>query len=421
MDAFKDLPAFGQGSKIIESSFNNLVNSSIPSLANKVTEIGGNLAWEASSNFQKYSGLAIPKDFSALTNSLNTDSMSKAVGGLAKTFPFKMPGPLGAMIPFGQDLKSGNGIDVEDGTGTGKGIIEHGVKLVSRINPGDIFFCEIMPTISESGGVNYDAISPIHHPGDIIKYTNTPSREWSISGIKLASVTPEEASYNQMLINLLRSWRMPYYGDGTAAGKNKSKLGAPPDVLFFSAYGKQNIGEIPVVMSSLSIEWPNDCDYIHTAGKDQQPFPVLLNISIGLKEAWSPKQYSGFSLEAFRAGNLTEAYGAKAVATVAAKGTNVNASQANGEAPGGKVAEPNTMPADVTGTDVVSAKAEPKVLDPIEQQQELEQAEYMRQAGNAGMFESLDDVYDRTHIKSNTMIAEEKYKANVMNNFGYKE
>jgi hypothetical protein len=355
-NGFTNIPPSGEGTKLVSSvigpTFDSLSNTSIPSNVAKITEVGNNLEWVAQSTFQKAIGLAIPKDFGALTNSLMTNVMNNAVGGIAQTFPYTGASGVQGFETITSQLNgvSGGqiaGADVEDGTGNGKGTAEFGVKLQSVKNPGDIFFCEIMPLISESGSVQYDSISPTHHPGSIEKYTTTPSREWNIGGIKLASVTIEEATYNQKLINLLRSWRMPYYGLGTAETNGKD-LGAPPDVLTFSAYGDKNIGKIPVVLSNLSIEWPNDVDYIHTS--DGQPFPVLINISISLKEAWSPRQFSGFSIEAFKSGDLANAYLVRTKAQQETKGTNSNESQASGEAPVGKPSVPSTLTSNLTKT-----------------------------------------------------------------------
>lgn len=191
--------------------------------------------------------------------------------------------------------------------GTSGGVAQYGVKLVSRQNPNEVFFCDITPTIDESGDVSYESINIIQGPGTIEKYTGTSNRSWSIGNIKLVSLTVADADKNQALLNRLRGWRMPYYGSGTAQ-TDPARLGAPPAVLMFSAYGDNNIGNIPVVLTSLTVPWPNDVDFIHTS--DFQPFPVILTLSISLKETWSPSQFSGFSLADFKDGNMAQAYNA---------------------------------------------------------------------------------------------------------------
>lgn len=184
------------------------------------------------------------------------------------------------------------------------GVGQFAVKLVSQFAK-DVVAFEIMPTISESHSVSYEDIVIAHHPGTIAKYAHTGSRTWSVSNIILASRNSDEATKNQITLNILRSWSQPFYGYGTEK-TNPNELGAPPEVLTFTAYGDKNIGPINVVLESLSFEWPNDCDYLHTA--DGQPFPVLLHLTLSLKESWSPKEYSGFDLMAYKTGNMTSAY-----------------------------------------------------------------------------------------------------------------
>lgn len=101
---------------------------------------------------------------------------------------------------------------------------------------------------------------------------------------------------------------MPYYGYGTDANSvTKDLLGAPPDILSLSAYGDYNIKDIPVVLTDLSIEWPNDVDYITT--ENGEPFPVIMHIgSLSLKEARSAREYSGFDIVAYRGGDMVNAY-----------------------------------------------------------------------------------------------------------------
>lgn len=166
-----------------------------------------------------------------------------------------------------------------------------------------------MPTISETLSATYDEVTLPHHPGGIVKYLRTSTRTWGVNNVTLISRNSTEATANQKLLNLLRSWTMPFYGYGTEK-TNPNELGAPPEVLKFTAYGDKNIGPVNVVLESLSFEWPNDCDYLHTS--DGQPFPVLLHLTLSLKEAWSPKEVSGFDLMAFKNGDMVSAYNSSA-------------------------------------------------------------------------------------------------------------
>lgn len=166
---------------------------------------------------------------------------------------------------------------------------------------------EVMPTIDESQSINYDSFSPIQHPGEIQKYRGTGARTWSIS-TRLISRTMAEAEANLYTINIIRSWAMPFYGQGTAKDPTVSSyLGAPPPVLNISGYGDYAIGGSKCVLTHYSWTWPNDVDYIPTSTGD--PFPVIITISLGLTETWSPAEFSNFSISDYRLGQLEDAFG----------------------------------------------------------------------------------------------------------------
>lgn len=204
------------------------------------------------------------------------------------------------------------------------------VKLRSEIDGVSITF-DVMPEIGESLSASYDEFNPIQHPGGILKYKGTNAREWSIN-VHFASRTASEATENLKKINILRSWMMPYHGQGTADDPQMAQfLGAPPPVLTLSGYGPRMIGPLKVVLLSYQWNWPIDVDYIQTLGSKPVPFPVLMTVQLSLKEAWSPKEFSSFDLKAFRRGELPKAYQSKSASPQASK---TAASATNGSSAG---------------------------------------------------------------------------------------
>ena len=99
-------------------------------------------------------------------------------------------------------------------------------------------------------------------------------------------------------------------------------LGAPPAVLYLSAYSKtigstskdsqsgstnvwkiaQHINRVPVVIQQLTIPYPNDVDYITTS--KGVPMPSIMNIDVALLETHSPNSYEGFNFDSFKQGRL---------------------------------------------------------------------------------------------------------------------
>lgn len=93
----------------------------------------------------------------------------------------------------------------------------------------------------------------------------------------------------------------------------KRFLGAPPEVLYLTAYSDSvntsgslnkvsNITRVPVVITNLTITYPNDVDYIPTTSGE--PFPIIMSISLSLVETHSPKEYELFDLFKYRKGLL---------------------------------------------------------------------------------------------------------------------
>lgn len=169
---------------------------------------------------------------------------------------------------------------------------------------------DVMPTINETRSVSYKPFTPLHHPGQIMKYESTEARAWTISA-KLIARNSEEATRNLDYLNMIRTWAMPFYGEGTSQSMLKQYLGAPPPILTLSAFGPQVIGPVKCVMESYNWDWPNDCDYIQTLPVGRRKpvaVPVIISISINLKESWSPAEFSGFDLTKYRMGMLPDAF-----------------------------------------------------------------------------------------------------------------
>lgn len=190
------------------------------------------------------------------------------------------------------------------------------VKLIGNISGLSVVF-DAMPQISVHNTAKYSAIEPSHLIGSYYVYDNSPSATYSLSDVKLVSRNPKEAGENLKRILTLKSWTKSYFGKtdnlGSASDDLSQWLGSPPEVLTFSAYStgdsRGHIYNIPVVLTSLDINYPNDVDYIYT-GNDTgdkingTPFPSILTISLSLNEQHSAKDYESFNLHKYRNGIL---------------------------------------------------------------------------------------------------------------------
>jgi len=180
------------------------------------------------------------------------------------------------------------------------------VRLVGSRSRSAVVF-NVSPDIVENRNVNYKSMDPIHMPGQIMVYQSTANRTINITSVKIVSRTKAEAGINLDQLNVLRSWTMPHFGN-TGSEIEFGPLGAPPEVLFFSAYSnvkaQKSLYKIPTVLTNLSIPYPSDVDYIE-ADDDKTPFPTFMSIDLQLSEIHSPAEFSGFSLAKYKSGQLT--------------------------------------------------------------------------------------------------------------------
>lgn len=214
---------------------------------------------------------------------------------------------------------------------------------------------DVTPQFSESRSVEYTPVTPVHMPGSIQIYKHTNSRTFEISA-NLISRNVGDAWKNMAKLQMLRGWLMPYFGatntlttqqndyrNNVKGGKLSSDevaanraeriqnegvqlRGAPPDVLYMYAYStdsndsrsangdrtRVNINRVPVVITNLSISYPDDVDYIpcYDPELDQpdeyaEPFPKKLAVTVSLAETHSPREYENFDLAKYKNGNLT--------------------------------------------------------------------------------------------------------------------
>lgn len=161
-------------------------------------------------------------------------------------------------------------------------------------NTGIVEF-DVQPVVTESGSASYAAVDDIRQAASLLIYMGSPSREFTITS-KFVSRTKKEAEANWRRVQILRSWRTPEAEGGGMNMKTPSRL----TLTGLSGWFNQ----IPVRLTNLSIDEPDDVDYIKSyEGYD---VPIVWPVTINLKEARSPNELSQFNIKAFRAGKLEE-------------------------------------------------------------------------------------------------------------------
>jgi hypothetical protein len=134
------------------------------------------------------------------------------------------------------------------------------VKL-EGINDTVIF--NTMPNFTESVTAKYEETTLTHSIGTIHSYVNSPGRTFGLNDIKLVSRNSAEARRNLQNLLILKSWTKSYFG--IMDEQTQNWLGAPPEVVYFSAYASStsrgNFYRIPVVIMAVDTQYNNDIDY----------------------------------------------------------------------------------------------------------------------------------------------------------------
>ena len=183
------------------------------------------------------------------------------------------------------------------------------VTLTSMLDPSENVIFYNMPEISEQRSIDYEPISIVQGPGEFQKYKGTKAVQWSVNGV-LTSRTSAEAKRNLQYINRLRGWTMPFFGANTAK-EYPGRLGGPPPVLELKGFRRDVLGPIPVVLTNLNWQYPQDVDWIPVEGENT-PFPAVFRISLTLVESYSTQQFNNFNLKSFYSGSMVNAWGLKA-------------------------------------------------------------------------------------------------------------
>jgi hypothetical protein len=157
------------------------------------------------------------------------------------------------------------------------------IRLISRDGGEDQhgvrFF--VTPDLNETRTVNYQEISEIRSPGALLIYIGSSARTYQITA-KMVSRTQEEAERTYRYTHILKSWTVPAKTSGGGIDKQNA-----PEVLKLYGYGQNaQIRGVPVVMTSLSIDYPSNVSYIQAVAEGGTAFiPIIQTFSISLKEA----------------------------------------------------------------------------------------------------------------------------------------
>jgi hypothetical protein len=131
----------------------------------------------------------------------------------------------------------------------------YGNGLLSPLAATDGLIWPYTPTISYNHNINYQPVATVHANQDYHVYTNTPAVELQVNG-DFTVQNQREGQYALAAIHFLRTMAKMNFGD------KDPNAGTPPPVLLFDAYGAFVFKDLPVIIKSFQVEFPDNVDYV---------------------------------------------------------------------------------------------------------------------------------------------------------------
>ena len=159
------------------------------------------------------------------------------------------------------------------------------------------------PDMLVSAQVNYNQTDFHGQNYPIMTYKNTMPPAIPVTA-DFSANTIAEAKYLLAVMHFCKVATKSFGGDASVAS---GYYGTPPPVLLFEYLGHHGFNKVPVVLTSYSISYPADVDYVpvHT-GVDQGEttyVPTMVNLQLNLQPSYTPhKLRKRFDLQAFTTG-----------------------------------------------------------------------------------------------------------------------
>jgi len=142
------------------------------------------------------------------------------------------------------------------------------------------------PTISVSGGAQYEEVPLTHQNYSFFAYQNSKAESITVNGPFFVEDASQAPSWSQA-VNFLR------------ASTKMFQDGNPPIILKFNAYGDYVFKDVPVIIRNYSIDLPNGVDYINTGSSH---VPIKSTFSVTLQPIYSREKIKTFDLQSFISG-----------------------------------------------------------------------------------------------------------------------
>lgn len=137
------------------------------------------------------------------------------------------------------------------------------------------------PTVIMSHTANYNALAPTHSNYPFQVYANSQVDQLVITGDFFVQ-NGLEAQYWVSALHYLRSCTKMFYGG------NSTNQGAPPPVVKLNGYGDYVFDDVPVVITTFTVDMPDQVDYISTqvnagSGTKFTPTDATVSLAAGMQ------------------------------------------------------------------------------------------------------------------------------------------
>jgi hypothetical protein len=155
------------------------------------------------------------------------------------------------------------------------------------------------PKISISSKANYSSLDLVHNNYPFPAYKNSKIEEINISG-DFTCETETDASYWIAATTFFKASTKMFFGESNFAGN-------PPIVCQLSGYGPGVFNTIPVVVTSFTVDLPEEVNYIrcNTSAFGPTWVPAVSNISVTVMPIYNRTKLRQFSLQDYGSGNMT--------------------------------------------------------------------------------------------------------------------
>lgn len=124
------------------------------------------------------------------------------------------------------------------------------------------------PNINDSATVQYDHYDPIHTNQPFAAFKSVAVKEITVIGA-FTAMNQNEARYCLAAIHFLRTVTKMFFGVGGIDQDAVNLRGTPPPILLFNAYGTAIYHNVPVIITTYNVEFPQDLDYVQVVLDDR--------------------------------------------------------------------------------------------------------------------------------------------------------